>query len=278
MKPCIKRLTTILSLGLCLCGPLPCSADDYESEHRVKPGDVISADMINELFDRISEFRKTITEEDLIGVWKGTAYTTHDGGGQYWSYESSNAVAVLYDVEISFTRLPNGAMQMQTSAPNPFYVDSASAVTRFVAVREGMLFMGHSGAYRPRIIDRISPTRIRLLQTIASAAFIENPGPSFAISLDRQNITPKKPKLLSAKDEPTGVELTWLDQSGNETGFNILRRHGLGGTYQTVGTVISNTTSFVDTSTSSGYSWYRITSTNTYGESVGSNVKRVVVP
>jgi len=49
-------------------------AKDYESAHKVSAGDVISADIINELFDEIANFRKTLTENDLIGTWKGEAY------------------------------------------------------------------------------------------------------------------------------------------------------------------------------------------------------------
>jgi hypothetical protein len=74
------------------------------------------------------------------------------------------------------------------------------------------------------------------------------------------------------------VVLTWQDHSDDESEFGILRRESLEGNYSNVCTVPANTTCCTNSVSTGGYYWYRITATNTNGTSLGSNVKRVVVP
>ncbi len=68
-----------------------------------------------------------------------------------------------------------------------------------------------------------------------------------------------------------GIELTWVDNSDNETGFKIERRTS-GGIYRQIATVGENTTSYTNTWLSGDTKYYyRVRAYNTAGNSLYSN-------
>jgi hypothetical protein len=67
---------------------------------------------------------------------------------------------------------------------------------------------------------------------------------------------PAAPSSLSAVAvSGSQINLSWQDNSGNETGFRVERRLG-SGSYQVVNSTASNTTSYSDTGLSSGSTYY----------------------
>jgi DNA-binding beta-propeller fold protein YncE len=70
----------------------------------------------------------------------------------------------------------------------------------------------------------------------------------------------------------TQINLTWNDNSNNETGFKIERKTGTGGTYLQIATVNSDVTSYNDTGLSQGNTYYyRVCAYNVAGNSGYSN-------
>ena len=70
----------------------------------------------------------------------------------------------------------------------------------------------------------------------------------------------------------TAVQLTWTDNSDNESGFRISRKTGSGGTYATIATVAPNTTSHTSSGLSEGTQYfYRVTAFNVSGDAANSN-------
>jgi len=68
------------------------------------------------------------------------------------------------------------------------------------------------------------------------------------------------------------INLTWADNSTDETGFKIERKAGAGGTYNQIATVSANTTSYADTSVVPGNTYYyRVRATSSVGDSGYSN-------
>jgi fibronectin type 3 domain-containing protein len=70
------------------------------------------------------------------------------------------------------------------------------------------------------------------------------------------------------------VNLSWTDNSNNETGFKIQRKTGVSGTYVTIWTTAANVTSYMDTDTAlrdGTLYYYRVSATNTAGDSAFSN-------
>jgi hypothetical protein len=68
------------------------------------------------------------------------------------------------------------------------------------------------------------------------------------------------------------INLNWTDQSNNETGFQIERKTGVGGTYSQIGTVGANVTTYSDTGLTAGTTFvYRVRSFNAGWNSSYSN-------
>jgi len=67
------------------------------------------------------------------------------------------------------------------------------------------------------------------------------------------------------------VNLNWTDTSGNETGFKIERKTGLGGTYSQIATVGANIASYGDAGLAPGTYYYRVRANNAIGDSSYSN-------
>jgi hypothetical protein len=64
------------------------------------------------------------------------------------------------------------------------------------------------------------------------------------------------------------INLTWKDNSNNETGFEVYRSTSLAGTYNIVGTAAANTTAFSDTTLSPSTTYYyKLQAINKYGNS-----------
>src|SRR3989338_3119918 len=49
-------------------------AADFEIPHRFQDGDLVSADQMNEVFDKIQNSQKSAAEDDLLGTWSCSAY------------------------------------------------------------------------------------------------------------------------------------------------------------------------------------------------------------
>ena len=77
------------------------SADDYETATRFNAGDTISADVLNDILDRIELTLKTLDTSDLVGSWDVTWKTCINGGpgnchsldvGSGWSSSVDNII------------------------------------------------------------------------------------------------------------------------------------------------------------------------------------------
>ncbi|MDD5519601.1 MAG: fibronectin type III domain-containing protein [Kiritimatiellae bacterium] len=262
-------------------------ADDYKSEHRIKPSDVISADVINELFDKIQRTANTPSMENIIGVWKGTAY----GLSGYpktadWQDGTNSLYVCLTNVTMTFSPdyfvtydssnevwITNSAAPSITCTPTPFEIDSSAGFFEIYNVQAGTLFKGGSG-YRAWTIDKLSDTRIRLT-AIGGGVYTDY---SYLIVLDKQNLPPKKPTDLNLTFTGRDVVLTWSDNSDNEQAFVVYRKDQLTSSYSNIIITTSNITCCTNTVLDAGIYWYRVSTTNSYGESAGSNVRKIIVP
>jgi Alginate lyase/Fibronectin type III domain len=94
---------------------------------------------------------------------------------------------------------------------------------------------------------------------------------------------PAPPSSLTAARISTStstVNISWQDNSNNETGFKLERKKTWAGTYsQITGTIPANSTSFTDTGLIAGATYYyRILSYNPAGNSIYSNEDSVTTP
>jgi large repetitive protein len=84
------------------------------------------------------------------------------------------------------------------------------------------------------------------------------------------NLFPQKPDFLNAlATDYNKINLSWIDQSNNESGFEISRSTSPTGTYINIGTTAADATSFIDSIGMAPQTiyWYKIRSVNQYGTS-----------
>jgi len=256
-------------------------AEDYETPHRFEAGDVISADMMNEIFTHFRNTTRSIQSSDLIGTWS-YEQTTVSGGypggtvGESMSgvmSDQDNLIQTRWDT-VAFSD-DDGTYSWGTQKYHPFQRGSArnSPASGSYIVKDAIIvFQAQGDSNRnPFNIERVSATRYKIFfMNIAGGAFN-------SIVLDKQNLPPAIPTDLSATTSGLTVTLTWTDNSNDETGFEIMRRDSLEGEYNELTTTAADTTSYDDTVSEAGDYWYRVKATNNNGDSLGSNVVKVTV-
>ncbi|MBI3008434.1 MAG: fibronectin type III domain-containing protein, partial [Candidatus Omnitrophica bacterium] len=86
-------------------------------------------------------------------------------------------------------------------------------------------------------------------------------------------LSPTAPSGLSASAAlASQIDLSWTDNSSNETGFRIERKTGASGTYSEIATPTANTTTYNDTGLSESTTYYyRVRAYNASGNSSYSN-------
>jgi hypothetical protein len=84
---------------------------------------------------------------------------------------------------------------------------------------------------------------------------------------------PAAPSSLTATAVSSSqINLSWTDNSGNETGFKIERKTGAGGTYSQIATVGANVTTYSNTGLAASTTYfYRVRANNGSGDSAYSN-------
>jgi len=84
---------------------------------------------------------------------------------------------------------------------------------------------------------------------------------------------PSRPISLTATTVSSNqINLSWLDNSNNETGFTIVRKKGIRGTYSVLASTLANVTSFSDTTLSGPDTYYyAVYAVNYAGYSAYSN-------
>ncbi len=97
------------------------------------------------------------------------------------------------------------------------------------------------------------------------------------IRLDKRSTAPNPPSSFTASTSEKTVSLAWTDNSTDETGFKVLRKDSLTGSYSTITTTSADAISYSDTGTAAGSYWYRVSATNSNGDSVGSKMVKVDV-
>jgi subtilisin family serine protease len=85
--------------------------------------------------------------------------------------------------------------------------------------------------------------------------------------------------LVASAVSPTQVNLSWADNSNNETGFRVSRKTGSTGTWTVIGSVAASSTAVQNTGLAEGTTYsYRLVAYNSAGESTSSNEVTVTTP
>ena len=95
-----------------------------------------------------------------------------------------------------------------------------------------------------------------------------------------RSLTPSAPSSLTATAiSSSQIDLSWTDNSNNETGFKIERKTGSGGTYAQIDTVSASATTYSNTGLSEETTYYyRVRAYNSSGNSAYSNESSSTTP
>ena len=250
-------------------------SDDYKSANRLQDGDVISADVFNDILDRIELTLKSASASDLVGTWDVVQTICPSGGpGNCWNMSvtgAGSAVDNLYRQRadtVTFSDDGDGTFSFQTSNYCAFVSSGAgnSSCSAGYAVVDGR-FIVNSPMFAAFTFRKVSNTRIVLgLDAVGSGNFN-------IIRLDKKKLAPNPPTALSASLSGSFVSLTWTASEGGATSYTLKAKTSATGTYSNVVTNNSGTT-YTDI-LSSGTKWYRVFAVNSDGMSLGSNVVSV---
>ena len=281
-------------------------AKDYKSLQSLKAGDVISADVFNEIYKEIENALKNPTSEDLVGTWdvvestvgspegyfgnpqpvseqvdraegftanfddvyKQRTYsiTFNDDGDGTYSFVSNTRCAFPYGKSDNSGAAGNGP------CAGKFAVVDGLIVNRFVKDNGDLRFLTHS-------LNKISDTRFTL-QIIEQSSFK-------SLRLDKNNLVPNPPQNLSGSITDGAVSLSWsaveaettvliagdtpvTQSEGAASSYKIQSKDSVEGTYSDLTTTTS--TSYTDSISSGVTRWYRVFAINDYGSGTGSNV------
>lgn len=264
-------------------------AEDYETAQRFEEGDTISADVLNDILDRIELSLKSSTTSDLLGSWDVAWKTCINGGpgncsslnaGSGWSssidnlYRTRSDVWAISDDGDGTYSLSITNYCISGASSGAYYNDSC---TGRLNVEGGIFLFGtetgagvnqdsdHTETYN---IKKVSQTRFQLWQLKSgSNSFV-------GFTLDKQSQPPKAPKELAITLASGKAALSWTAGDNTETGYDVRRRASVDEDYASLATPTAET--YEDSSLAKGNSyWYRVFATNANGTSIGSNVIQI---
>jgi len=266
-------------------------AADYKTPHRFKDGDVVSADVLNEIFDYIEASKKTVLPQDLVGEWNCTKYRVlYDNNKSLpgTSISNSNLIRYVNNLKLIITAAANGSYIWSSPSRNIFssmfavldgysnptgrYSDECTG-NGVMDSMEGDLFVSS-----PNCLNDLSgygsgqyPTyQLQINLNKISSSRVQIHFDNINLMCDIQKMPPAIPTDLKVSVINDVVKLTWIDNSSDEFVFTLLRKDS-DGDWAEVGTVPANTTSFSEP-LKTGVHSYRVKSRNDVGDSLGSNV------
>lgn len=254
-------------------------AGDVSAPHTLEAGEVISAEVLNELFEHYQSLHSEINSIDIVGNWTCTST---------WKYSSSatsnpgytigpDNLYMSWDYTALFADDGDGTYSWSSSPGNLFWYNwNADADSRHHSgsyAIVGNAFYFNDGIFSdPSMfthIRKISDTTIRL--------DYNDSGDIRTTKCNKVGAPPLAPTNLAAAASDVSATLSWSDNSSDETGFKIMRKNSLAGNYSEITTTSAGTSSYVDSDLAAGIYWYRIKATNASGDSLGSNVARGVI-
>ena len=284
------RLLTIF----CLLFSFGLMAKDYKSLQRLNEGDVISAEVFNDILERIELTLNSASASDLVGTWD-VVQTTCAGNGGLGNCSNPNPAPIgfgsstdnLYKQRIDtviFSDDGDGTYSFQTSNYCAFVRTGSgnSSCSGGYAIVDGtFIFNPSANLFAAYTFKKISDTRIILgLSQSQSGSFN-------LIRLDRKNLPPEPPANLVVSNSSGTISLSWdavvatetilvdgtspvTQSEGAASSYKIQSKDAADGTYTELATATTN--SYSDTITSGTTRWYRVYAVNEYGTSKGSNV------
>ena len=260
-------------------------AADYATTHTISSGDIISADMMNELFDYIKKANVAVTAENLLGTYSCTSRTHFQDSGSYSSCKTFNGEEGLYITQsgtITFSADGDGTHTYTTGAVNFLRCFGTGAVSSFpFVIKNNVMFtkLEELGETEDRVdisLKRISDTRFLMnYRDPSSSSYYQH------VECDKTLTPPTNPTAFAVATTNLSNVLTWTDNSSDESGFKVYKKTTVAGAWTLIDagaglTVSTNIVTYTDTVSAAGDNWYRVKANHvTNGDSIGSKVIKV---
>jgi len=245
---------------------ITCADDEID----LNPGDVISADMVKDIFDRISG---KLTPDELDGIWSCTSYTRNSGTANGYSIDS-NGLGSSMTQDVTFSKQSNGTFIVTYEN---HLSDSSSSVSG--PMQCSGKFMDNASFGMFGSVPPCFNGGIFSMRKVSKACFVwdvrtSNGGAS--TSCQKKSLVPLAPTDLTATLSGSSVSLSWTSGDSSTVSYTLKAKTSNTGTYSNLITE-NNGTTYTDT-LSTGTKWYRIYGVNASGTSTGSNVVSVTAP
>ena len=201
-------------------------ADDYVWGEEFKEGDIISAATFNQIFGTLQKLNRTPVDADLVGTWSCSALHSDFGFRDTTGWITNDFVYTLSGAQLTMTASSQSTSLAQsfsytTSNPSPFARNNTNAASSgsYILYEGILLLKGVLGdtSVSEWILDIVSDDRFTLTSLSTSIY-------SKYVVCDSAVAVPAAPTATTATNALTLVNVTWTDQSSDETGFKIYRR------------------------------------------------------
>ena len=251
-------------------------ADDYVWGEEFEEGDIISAETFNQIFNTLQKLNRTPVDADLLGTWSCSALHSDDGSDAT-GWTKNNFVYVLTGAQLTMTASNDAKSLIQpysysTSTPNPFYrhnTGNPAASGSYILYDSVLLLrmtIGTTTSTTERKLDIISDDRFTLKKMSTAANY------STYILCDSAVAVPAAPTAALATNGQTLVNITWTDNSNDETGFKIYRRLSNETEAKVIATAVTASPYSDSTLTEGQTAYYSVAAYNENGESAKSKV------
>ena len=255
-------------------------ADDYVWGEEFKEGDIISAATFNQIFSTLEKINRVVKDADLVGTWSCDAASAEgsgisNSGVTLKSFFYLNENAQLTITASSATTSLERAYSFSTSAPTPLVFLSTSDGVKaqsgtYILYKNIIMVKGH-----PNNANQVTAYEVNFLSndqfTLEQKSNIGGNTPAFIIC-DSAVAVPAAPTATIATNAQTLVNVTWTDQSSDETGFKIYRRLSAETEATQLATAVT-ASPYVDSTLTEGQTaYYSVSAYNANGESAKSRV------
>ena len=270
------------------------AAADYESAVPLEDGDVISADVMNDILERIELTLKPVAADELNGNWTVEQYFCSDEG-EYGSetqcnYNDSRALAgTTLDAGLILKRSDTVVISSNSDGTINWTSTNYDVLFNFNetdAMEQNTGGLTHVCKIYPTNLiaclldDSITNNNRRLTtymktRRTSSDQFILSFGPDLGdglinfLILDKSEVPPAAPASLSVSSSSGSNMLSWTAGDDTATSYRIMSKDAASGDFSELGTATG--TNFIDASPSASRQ-YRVFAINDNGTSIGSNV------
>tara|TARA_X000000950_G_C13846176_1_gene632453 strand:+ start:441 stop:1568 length:1128 start_codon:yes stop_codon:yes gene_type:complete len=235
-------------------------------------GDVISAEMLNDIFNRLDGITAGITSSELDGVWECKSY--NKGVGTENGYEAdSTGVGSSMSQDVSFTLQSDGSFLV--TYPNNLGQNSMASSANTCKAK---LVDGGYLAMTDANTGNCYNSSLAAVRKIGKQCFVWEVTNSFPLAsvtqCSKKSTPPVAPSDLKGSISSGIISLNWTAGDNTETAYDVQRKNSSDGSFASIGTPTAE--SYEDSTIAKGNSyWYRVFATNANGTSVGSNVIQI---